>query len=148
MSAVTPSRQDEGLRHDCTGGSAIPGVLVLARLPAALIAGQRLVGHEPRLQGLVRWRTAHAVVERAWALGLRYFDTAPLYGVGLAERRLGAGLRGKPREGFAVSTKVGRLLRPGASAWHGAPDLVDYFDFSYDAALRSLEESLEQPCRS
>jgi D-threo-aldose 1-dehydrogenase len=92
--------------------------------------------------------TAHAVVERAWALGLRYFDTAPLYGVGLAERRLGAGLRGKPREGFAVSTKVGRLLRPGASAWHGAPDLVDYFDFSYDAALRSLEESLEQPCRS
>ena len=88
--------------------------------------------------------TAHAVVERAWALGLRYFDTAPLYGVGLAERRLGAGLRGKPREGFAVSTKVGRLLRPGASAWHGAPDLVDYFDFSYDAALRSLEESLER----
>jgi D-threo-aldose 1-dehydrogenase len=88
--------------------------------------------------------TAHALVERAWALGLRYFDTAPLYGVGLAERRLGVGLRGKPREEFAVSTKVGRLLRPGASAWHGAPDLVDYFDFSHDAALRSLEESLER----
>jgi len=88
--------------------------------------------------------TAHALVERAWALGLRYFDTAPLYGVGLAERRLGVGLRGKPREEFAVSTKVGRLLRPGASAWHGAPDLVDYFDFSYDAALRSLEASLER----
>jgi D-threo-aldose 1-dehydrogenase len=88
--------------------------------------------------------TAQAVVERAWALGLRYFDTAPLYGAGLAERRLGAALHGKPRDEFAVSTKVGRLLRPGESVWHGAPELVDYFDFSRDAALRSLEESLER----
>jgi D-threo-aldose 1-dehydrogenase len=88
--------------------------------------------------------TAHAVVERAWELGLRYFDTAPLYGVGLSERRLGAALRGKPRDEFAVSTKVGRLLRPGESEWHGAPALVDYFDFSRDAALRSLEGSLER----
>lgn len=88
--------------------------------------------------------TAYAVVERAWALGLRYFDTAPLYGVGLAERRLGAALRSKPRQEFAISTKVGRLLRPGRSAWHGAPALVDYFDFSHEAALRSLEESLER----
>jgi D-threo-aldose 1-dehydrogenase len=89
-------------------------------------------------------QTAHSVVERAWALGVRYFDTAPRYGAGLAERRLGAALRGKPRSEFAVSTKVGRLLRPGKSVWHGAPQLVDYFDFSYDAALRSLEESLER----
>jgi D-threo-aldose 1-dehydrogenase len=88
--------------------------------------------------------TAHAVVERAWELGLRYFDTAPLYGAGLAERRLGAVLRGKPREEFAISTKVGRLLRPGESEWHGAPALVDYFDFSHDATLRSLEESLQR----
>jgi D-threo-aldose 1-dehydrogenase len=88
--------------------------------------------------------TAQALVERAWTLGLRYFDTAPLYGAGLAERRLGAALRGKPRHEFAVSTKVGRLLRPGESEWHGAPALVDYFDFSHDAALRSLEESLER----
>jgi D-threo-aldose 1-dehydrogenase len=86
--------------------------------------------------------TAQAVVERAWELGLRYFDTAPRYGAGLAERRLGAALRGKPRGEFAVSTKVGRLLRPGRSDWHGAPPLVDEFDFSWDAALRSLEESL------
>jgi D-threo-aldose 1-dehydrogenase len=91
---------------------------------------------------LVADETAHAVVERAWALGVRYFDTAPLYGAGRAERLLGAALRGKPREEFAVSTKVGRLLRPGQSRWHGAPELVDYFDFSYDAALRSLDESL------
>jgi D-threo-aldose 1-dehydrogenase len=88
--------------------------------------------------------TAQAVVERAWELGLRYFDTAPRYGAGLAERRLGAALRGKPRSEFAISTKVGRLLRPGKSVWQGAPALVDYFDFSHDAALRSLEESLER----
>jgi D-threo-aldose 1-dehydrogenase len=88
--------------------------------------------------------TAYAVVERAWALGLRYFDTAPLYGAGLAERRLGAALRGKPRQEFAISTKFGRLLRPGRSAWRGAPALVDYFDFSYEAALRSVGESLER----
>jgi D-threo-aldose 1-dehydrogenase len=87
---------------------------------------------------------AHAVVERAWELGLRYFDTAPRYGAGLAERRLGMALHGRPRDGFAVSTKVGRLLRPGRSEWAGAPALVDYFDFSYDAALRSLEESLDR----
>jgi len=83
--------------------------------------------------------TAQAVVERAWELGVRYFDTAPYYGSGLAERRLGAALRGMPRDAFAVSTKVGRLLRPDASGWEGA-----YFDFSGDAALRSLESSLER----
>jgi D-threo-aldose 1-dehydrogenase len=88
--------------------------------------------------------TAHAVVERAWELGLRYFDTAPRYGAGLAERRLGEALRGKPRREFAVSTKVGRLLRPGESAWRGAPALVDYFDFSQEATLRSLDESLDR----
>jgi D-threo-aldose 1-dehydrogenase len=88
--------------------------------------------------------TAHAVVERAWELGVRYFDTAPYYGSGNAERRLGAVLRERPREEFVLSTKVGRLLRPGESGWHGAPPLEAYFDFSYDAALRSLEESLER----
>jgi D-threo-aldose 1-dehydrogenase len=81
--------------------------------------------------------TAHAVVERAWELGVRYFDTAPYYGSGLAEQRLGAALRGRPRDAFVVSTKVGRLLRPDASGWAGA-----YFDFSRDGALRSLESSL------
>jgi D-threo-aldose 1-dehydrogenase len=83
--------------------------------------------------------TARATLERAWDLGVRTFDTAPLYGSGLAERRLGSFLRDKPRDEFALSTKVGRLLRPDASGWDGA-----YFDFSYDAALRSLAESLER----
>jgi D-threo-aldose 1-dehydrogenase len=91
--------------------------------------------------------TAQATVERAWSVGLRLFDTAPYYGSGLAERRLGAVLRAHPREELTVSTKVGRLLRPGDSlnsGWHGAPPLDAYFDFSYDAALRSLDESLER----
>jgi len=85
----------------------------------------------------VEEETAHAVVERAWELGIRLFDTAPYYGSGSAERRLGAALRGRPRDDFVVSTKVGRLLRPDASGWEGA-----YFDFTYDGALRSLEASL------
>src|SRR5262245_31006348 len=83
--------------------------------------------------------TARGVVERAWELGIRYFDTAPYYGSGLAERRLGAVLKTKPRDAFVVSTKVGRLLEPDASPWEGAD-----FDFSYDAALRSLESSLDR----
>jgi D-threo-aldose 1-dehydrogenase len=90
---------------------------------------------------------AQATVERAWSLGIRTFDTAPYYGSGLSERRLGAALRGRPRDQYTVSTKVGRLLRPGdsrGSGWHGAPPLEAYFDFSYDAALRSLDESLER----
>jgi D-threo-aldose 1-dehydrogenase len=88
--------------------------------------------------------TAHAVVTRAWELGIRYFDTAPLYGSGLAEQRLGSVLRERPRDEFVISTKVGRLLRPGSSEFRGAPPLEAYFDFSHDAALRSLEESLER----
>src|SRR5882672_916810 len=88
--------------------------------------------------------TARAVVERAWELGIRYFDTAPYYGSGNSERRLGAVLRERPREQFVLSTKVGRLLRPGESGWPGAPPLEAYFDFSYDATLRSLEQSLQR----
>jgi D-threo-aldose 1-dehydrogenase len=83
--------------------------------------------------------TARVTLERAWELGIRMFDTAPFYGSGLAERRLGAFLQAQPRDAFVVSTKVGRLLGPGAHDWEGA-----YFDFSYDGALRSLEESLER----
>jgi len=88
--------------------------------------------------------TAQAVIARAWERGMRYFDTAPYYGSGLAEQRLGAALRNRPRDEFVVSTKVGRLLRPGRSDFHGAPDLEAYFDFSYDGTLRSFAESLDR----
>jgi D-threo-aldose 1-dehydrogenase len=89
---------------------------------------------------------AQATIERAYQLGLRLFDTAPLYGHGLAERRLGGALATKPRSDFTLSTKVGRLLRPDAPPepgqnFKGAPPLNPVFDFSYDGVLRSLEES-------
>jgi D-threo-aldose 1-dehydrogenase len=90
---------------------------------------------------------ARAVVDRAWEHGLRLFDTAPLYGSGLSERRVGAALRDRPRDELVLSTKVGRLLRAGRepdAAFEGAPPLAPVFDFSYDGVLRSLDESLER----
>ncbi|SFN80774.1 D-threo-aldose 1-dehydrogenase [Bradyrhizobium sp. Ghvi] len=91
---------------------------------------------------------AEATIERAWSLGVRFYDTAPLYGFGLAERRLGNFLRQQKRDSFAISTKVGRLLRaPGGATveddhYKGAPALRPQFDFSYDGVMRSVEESL------
>jgi len=90
---------------------------------------------------------AVATVERALALGVTYFDTAPYYGAGSAEARLGLALRGVPREAFVVSTKVGRVLIPtsdrGLSVFaDGDPSVEDAFDFSAGAVRRSLEESL------
>ncbi|MBQ1028601.1 aldo/keto reductase [Micromonospora sp. C97] len=89
---------------------------------------------------------AHATVAAAWDLGLRYFDTAPLYGCGLSERRAGAVLAGKPRDTFTVSTKVGRLLVPDGGDrqefWAEPTDLVPRFDFSAAGVRRSHAESL------
>jgi D-threo-aldose 1-dehydrogenase len=98
---------------------------------------------------------ARATIDRAWALGLRFFDTAPLYGHGLSEARLGAALAGRTRSEFVLATKVGRLLRAGAppddsqlsgglERWPGVPPVNPVFDFSYDGVLRSVEESLER----
>jgi D-threo-aldose 1-dehydrogenase len=77
---------------------------------------------------------ARATIDRAWDLGVQIFDTAPLYGSGLSERRVGAALRERPRNELVLSTKVGRLIREGEPV----------FDFSYDGVLRSLEESIER----
>lgn len=90
---------------------------------------------------------AAATVDAAWDAGVRFFDVAPLYGHGLAERRLGAALQGRPRDEYRVSTKVGRLLVSGqddGSMFAGVPPLRPVFDFSYDATLRSLDESLQR----
>lgn len=92
---------------------------------------------------------AHATVDAAWDVGIRFFDTAPLYGHGLAEERLGRALRDRPRDDYVLATKVGRLLQP---ATHPDPDnlFVDVppvepvFDFSRDGVLRSIESSLER----
>ncbi|MCA3640803.1 MAG: aldo/keto reductase [Hyphomicrobiales bacterium] len=91
---------------------------------------------------------AHRVIEAAWAHGVRFFDTAPMYGNGSAERRLGAALQGKPRDSYVLATKVGRLLRlpsapKGEDAYYkGTPPERPVFDFSYDGVMRSFEESL------
>jgi D-threo-aldose 1-dehydrogenase len=91
-------------------------------------------------------RTAHEVVQSACDLGLRLFDTAPLYGSGLAERRAGHVLQTRLREDFVLSTKVGRLLEPGRpdAQFKGALPASPVFDFSYEAAMRSLDESLQR----
>ena len=89
---------------------------------------------------------AMATLQRAWDLGIRYFDTAPLYGYGLGEMRTGSLLRKHPRDEFVLSTKVGRLLLPGEpppdSQYKGTPKLLPVFDFSYDAVMRSVDASL------
>jgi D-threo-aldose 1-dehydrogenase len=93
---------------------------------------------------------AELTVEQAWLRGVRLFDTAPLYGLGLAESRLGRSLAAKPRDEYLLATKVGRLLRAGAPPdpdqphWRAAPPLNPVFDFSYDGVLRSVAESLER----
>lgn len=93
---------------------------------------------------------ALATLRAAWDLGLRHFDTAPHYGHGLSEHRFGCALRGLPRDSFVLSTKVGRLLWPAADApstqhgFVGTLPFVQRFDYSYDGALRSLEDSLQR----
>jgi len=96
---------------------------------------------------------ARAVLEAAWESGIRYFDTAPHYGLGLSERRLGAFLATKPRAEYVISTKVGRLLRPSPQTADRLDDenqfavpasLRRVWDFSADGIRASLEESLER----
>jgi D-threo-aldose 1-dehydrogenase len=105
---------------------------------------------------------ARTVVRRAWDLGIRYFDTAPLYGYGASERRIGDALGGEPRDSFVLSTKVGRMVRSPDEI--GPTDEIDrqrydgrddafygvagperlVFDYSADGVRRSIEESLER----
>ena len=94
---------------------------------------------------------AQAVLQAAWDAGVRYFDTAPLYGLGLSETRINHFLRGKPRGDYVISTKVGRLLSPvppglgdGTGKWIDVPSRMERFDYSHDGVLRSLETSLER----
>jgi len=95
---------------------------------------------------------ARATVEAAWAAGVRFFDTAPVYGAGLAELRLGDVLADKPRAAYTLSTKIGRIVldqerpktasRPAIFA-DGRPNVV-VNDYSADATLRSIEDSLKR----
>jgi len=93
-----------------------------------------------------------ATVAAAWDAGVRYFDTAPHYGLGLSERRLGAALRARHRDAYAISTKVGRLLVPDpagagrrdAEGFDVPADHRRVWDFSADGMYRSVADSLER----
>jgi D-threo-aldose 1-dehydrogenase len=96
-------------------------------------------------------KEANATLESAWDAGCRVFDTAPLYGLGLAETRLNGFLREKPRDSFILSTKVGRLLavcpqseRSLQGKFFNTPSRREIFDYSYDGVMRSLEASFER----
>ncbi len=93
---------------------------------------------------------AEATVEAAWVAGMRYFDTAPLYGFGLSEARIGRVLAGRRRDDFVISTKVGRLLDPcppgetDGGIYADVPPLKIRYDYSYDGVMRSYAESLRR----
>ena len=94
---------------------------------------------------------AQAILTRAWDGGVRYYDTAPLYGLGLSETRLNRFLRDKDRDSYVLSTKVGRLLQPCAPAerdgfgkWFDVPARTERYDYTYDGVMRSVEFSLER----
>jgi D-threo-aldose 1-dehydrogenase len=94
---------------------------------------------------------ANAVLEKAWETGVRYYDTAPLYGLGLSETRLNRFLRGKRRDDYVLSTKVGRLMRAskpeertGIGKFFDTPSRREVYDYSHDGVMRSVEFSLER----
>lgn len=104
------------------------------------------------LHRAIRDDTARAAVDAAWDAGIRYFDTAPHYGLGLSERRLGAALRERARSEYVISTKVGRLLVDAPESADRLDDdgfavpatLRRQWDFSRDGIRRSVEQSLER----
>ena len=94
---------------------------------------------------------AQKTLEAAWKAGIRYYDTAPLYGLGLSETRLNRFLFGKKRKDYVLSTKVGRLLevcdpkqRTGIGKFFDTPSRREIYDYSYDGFMRSIEFSLER----
>lgn len=94
---------------------------------------------------------ARRILDTAWETGCRYFDTAPLYGLGLSETRLNPFLRGRKREDYVLSSKVGRLLkacrpeeRTGIGKFFDTPTRREVYDYTYDGVMRSFEASLER----
>lgn len=91
-----------------------------------------------------------ATLETAWEAGMRYFDTAPFYGFGLSEQRIGRLLKNVDRSDYVISTKVGRLFEScepeevNSLFFKNTPQLRFYYDYSYDGIMRSYEESLQR----
>ena len=93
---------------------------------------------------------ARQTVQACYDAGVRYFDTAPLYGFGLSEHRVGEALRGRARDEFVLSTKVGRLLQPNDPAaidsgqFEDSLPFEEVYDYSYDGVMRSVKDSLQR----
>lgn len=94
---------------------------------------------------------AHDTLAAAWDTGMRFYDTAPLYGLGVAERRMGRFLTTQARDSYCLSTKVGRLLeacapeeRTGIGKFFDTPSRCEVYDYSYDGVMRSVAMSLER----
>jgi D-threo-aldose 1-dehydrogenase len=100
--------------------------------------------------GVVSDEDAHGMVDQSWRHGVRYFDTAPGYGNGLSEYRLGQALRRYPRDEMVVSTKVGRVVTPVRDApttdgqYLQIPPFVAQFDYTYDGVMRAVEQSMQR----
>ncbi|MCP4317861.1 MAG: aldo/keto reductase [Hyphomicrobiales bacterium] len=94
--------------------------------------------------------TSDAMIQTAWDAGVRYYDTAPMYGHGLSELRCGHSLRWKNRDDFVISSKVGRILEPRKRAdidftpWVDAAPFEMIFDYTYDGTMRAFEDSLQR----
>lgn len=94
--------------------------------------------------------TSDAMIQTAWDAGVRYYDTAPMYGHGLSELRTGHSLRWKNRDELVLSSKVGRVLKPAKrgeidfTPWNNAAPFTMHFDYSYDGVMRSFEDSLQR----
>ncbi len=95
-------------------------------------------------------QTSDAMIQRAWDAGIRYYDTAPMYGHGLAELRCGHSLRWKERDDFVLSSKVGRILKAQKRSaidftpWNNAGANEIVFDYTYDGTMRAFEDSLQR----
>jgi D-threo-aldose 1-dehydrogenase len=143
--------------------AAVPGPpLPLRRLGRSRVSVTELAFGGAAIAGMyteVSEDDARAAVDAAWNGGIRTFDTAPHYGLGLSERRLGDALRGRPRDEYVISTKVGRLLEPAVLCQGGTGPAdgrdtqggfdvparyVRRFDFSADGVRRSLAASLDR----
>lgn len=94
--------------------------------------------------------TSEAMFQTSWDAGVRFYDTAPMYGHGLSELRTGQSLRWKKRDDFVLASKVGRVLHPAKretinfAPWVNAAPFRMEFDYSYDGTMRSFEDSLQR----
>lgn len=118
-------------------------------IPSRLGFGAATIGN---LYRAVTDEAAAEALDTAWQVGVRYFDTAPHYGLGLSERRLGSALAGRPRQEFVISTKVGRRLDPrevptcdlDEGGYAVETSLRRVWDFSADGVRRALDDSLSR----